>query len=217
MVEVAEEPCGKFLILEVVERDAGFVCGPPEIQDLLGHGAGGGGLPQCGVLVDQSGGGGERLQVGNAFQDPFAPSAFRVCTEVGVFGVERFLAAGAGTGDPDLREQCVVLAEAQEHRGQNPADGSLGEAVVTPADPRGRGAFGAQRVRVLGLPLGLELPIFFQPGAQVVFDPEHQLLQLGSEFLANGHAVAPSTAAGMRSVWASIQAVSTRRYWFGEV
>src|SRR5260370_27570083 len=90
--------------------------------------------------------------------------------EEGELGVECLSPTVSRTGDPDRRDERVVLAETDEHGGEHPRDRGLGHPVVPPGNPRRRGPFLLDRTMVLLLPAPFKVSVRRDPCAHVVLE-----------------------------------------------
>src|SRR5699024_4726185 len=70
---------------------------------------------------------------------------------------------------------------ADEHGGENPGNGDLGDVLVPPGSEVGAGAVAAQSGGVLVPPLLAEFPAGGEDGAQVVLDLEREATGIGGQ------------------------------------
>src|SRR5260370_2497047 len=132
--------------------------------------------------------------------------------EEGELGVECLSPTVSRTGDPDGRDERVVLAETDEHGGEHPRDWGLGHPVVLRGSPGRRGPFLLDRTMVLLLPAPFKVNVGRDPCAQVVLQMLDLAPEIGGEGRCRGHG-APSAAETL--AWASIHSVSRRKNWPG--
>ena len=141
------------------------------------------------MRIDQRLRRGKTREVVNRGLQPFAVGVFGVRAEERKLGVERFLPAAFRPGDPDRRDQRVVLAEPDEHAGEHPRDRRLGDPVVAPGDPGRRRALLVPGALVFLLPASFQLGVGRDPGTQVVLQEQDLPLEIRGEGRCRGHDV----------------------------
>src|SRR6266567_2825656 len=159
------------------------------------------------MALHQRSGGWQPTEVADRVLQPLPVGVLRVLAEERELGVQGFLAPGTGPGNPHWAEEPVVLAKSDEHGGEHPCHGSLGNPVIPPGDPRGGGALLLGRPPMLALPVALASGVGAEPRTEVILQCQHLLLQVGGQRGRRGHDEPP---AGM-AICPLIQSRSRRK------